>query len=280
VQVSGVDIHHSFVACNGQALVLVASTSPGDVALRLAAALGEREADAEPIRTVVLRLRKRDDSAWAEAALEWLAAHGRRALVRTRVPLSSGVVEVARRLGTTVLLELGHAEPARQVALVGEGAATVSSLLLHAQYLRESGLEVAAELGPLMPVVHERDHDVVTLVRHVAAADIRDAHLSVGRLSAARYTALTGCLSSAEARALLLAYNVDPRLDDPTSALVRPRRLPAVAHAALYHRVRRFADDAGLRIDGCGCPAQCHLDPELTRAYVPILAGDLFADAS
>jgi hypothetical protein len=276
----GVEILGSFVACSGQGLVVGVDSGPGDLPLRLAAVVGEREVVSDPIRTVVVRLTRRDDGAIAAQALEWLAAHGRRAVLRTHVPLNEAVIDVARRLGTTVLLELAHPEARRQAALVGPGAASVSSLLLHAQYLREVGLEVAAELGPLMPVVHDQDHDVVTLVRHVAAADLRDAHLAVGALSRARLDALSQVMTSAQTRALGLAYGIDPlHLDAGGDVLARPRRLPPVAHAALYHRVRRFAEDAGLRIDGCGCPAQCHLDPETSRAYVAVGSGNLFADA-
>ena len=276
----GIQVVGSYVACSGPALVVALTPGPGSMRLRLAAALGERESGGERVSTVAIGLGRRDDAEPAAEALQWLADHGRRGILRTRVPLGEVLVDEARKLGTTVMLELAHPDAGRQVALTGPGAATVSSLLLHAQYLREVGLEVGGELGPLMPVVHDDDHDIKMLVKHAAAADLRDVHLSVGRLSRPRYDALAQVLSSAELRALLVAYGVDPlRFDEEPGLLARVRRLPPVPHASLYHRVRRLAEDAGLRVDSCGCPAQCHLDPETTRAFVPVASGDLFADA-
>lgn len=276
----GIQVIGSHVACSGPALVVSLTAGPGSLRLRLAAALGERESGGERVATVALRLGRRDDAESAAEALQWLADHGRRGILRTRVPLGEAVVDVARKLGTTVMLELAHPDAGRQIALTGPGAATVSSLLLHAQYLREVGLEVGGQLGPLMPVVHDDDHDVKMLVRHAAAADLRDVHIGVGRLCRPRYDALAEVLPSAQRRALLVAYGVDPlRFDEEPEVLTRVRRLPPVPHASLYHRVRRLAEDAGLRVDRCGCPAQCHLDPETARAYVPVASGDLFADA-
>lgn len=278
---AGVEFLHAFPACSGRAVVLGPGQPIGatdDVPLALAASLAEREAGAEPIRTVVLRLSRRDHAIWAAVALDWLARHGRRVLVRTSVVLAEELLEVARRWGSTILLELSHPRPAMQAALVGPHAEPVSALLLHAQHLRRAGLEVAAVFAPLLPVIHERDPDVVALARHAAAADLRDAHLSVGRLSAARLRALAPVLSSADRTALVRAFDLDPLADDPLPRADASVRLAPVAAASLFHAVRRTAQAEGLRIDACGCAAQCHLDPELTPAYVPLHTTDLFAD--
>src|SRR5690606_2299360 len=107
---AGVEFLHAFAACSGRAAVLGPgqAIAPASVPLAMAGALAEREASAEPLRAVVLRLSTRDDAAWAAAALDWLEQRGRRVLVRTPVVLSEELVEVARRWGSTILLELAH----------------------------------------------------------------------------------------------------------------------------------------------------------------------------
>ena len=278
---SGFQCLHAFDACHGLAVVVGRAQIPGegeDVGLALGAALGEREARGEPARTVVLRLTARDDSSWARPAVEWLAERGRRVLVRSSVALGRELVQSVRRWGVTVMLELAHPRPAHQRALVGPTAEPASALLLHAQHLRSLDIEVAAHLGPLLPVVHDQQQaDIVALARHIAAADIRDAHLAVGRLTPARGRALAGVLQSAQVGALLRAFGQDPRDDDPWRRLPdRGVPLAPLAAATLRHGVRRIVEQAGLRIDHCGCPAQCHLDPELTPRFVPLLTSDLF----
>ena len=282
---AGVEFLHAFPACSGRAAVLGPghAVAPEAVPLSLAGALGEREAgpSGEPTRVVVLRLSTRDDAAWAAAAMEWLETHGRRVLVRTPVLLSEELIEVARRWGSTILLELAHVRPAMQAALAGPSAEPVSALLLHAQHLRRAGLEVAAVLAPLLPVIHDRDRDLVALLRHIVAADVRDAHLSVGRLGPGRLAALEPLLGRGERTALLRAFGLDPTADSPwpDGAGESFARLSPVAAASLYHAVRRSAESEGLRVDACGCAAQCHLDPELTPAFVALQTSDLFADA-
>ena len=115
---------HAFTACDGPALVVgrgaAAFNDPVDVPLALATTLGEREAEGEAIRVVVLRLVRRDDTAWARTALEWLAERGRRVLLRTSVVMSRDLEEAARRWGCTILLELAHRRPALQAALLSD----------------------------------------------------------------------------------------------------------------------------------------------------------------
>lgn len=275
---------HAFTACDGPALVVGRGTGAVndivDVPLALATTLGEREAEGEAIRVVVLRLVRRDDAAWARTALEWLAERGRRVLLRTSVVMSRELEEAARRWGCTILLELAHRRPALQNALLSDSADAAASLLLHAQHLRRVGLEVAVNITPILPVIHEDRDDTVALMKHVAAADIRDAHLTVGRLTPARYDALKAVLPHSQLLSLLRAFDLDAASENPMAKVpASGRRLPSLPMAALYHSVRMEAESVGLRIDHCGCPAQCHLDPQLVPDYVPLLTPDLFADA-
>jgi len=279
---SGFSAVHAFETCHGLGVVVARGQTriPGDaedVGLALAASLGEREARDQPARAVVLRLTERDDAAWAGPAVEWLAERGRRVLIRSSVVLGRDLAHSLRRWGVTVVLELAHPRPSHQQALVGPDAEAPASLLLHAQHLRSLDIEVAAHLGPLLPVVHDQEDEIVALARHIAAADIRDVHLAVGRLTAARGRALEEVMPRGRQSALLRAFGVDPLLEDPWSSLPEAgARLRPLAAATLRHGVRRFVEDAGLRVDHCGCAAQCHLDPELTPSFVPLLTSDLF----
>lgn len=279
---SGFRALHAFDACHGLAVVVGRGLArvPGDdddVGLALGATLGEREARGAPARSVVLRLTERDDAAWARPAVEWLAERGRRVLVRSSVVLGRELVQSIRRWGVTVVLELAHPRPSHQQALVGPTAEPVAGLLLHAQHLRSLDIEVAVHLGPLFPVVHDQANEITALARHIAAADIRDVHLAVGRLTPARGRALARVLARGQAGAMLRAFGLDPRDEDPWAGLpAAGARLSPLAAATLRHGVRRLVESAGLRIDHCGCPAQCHLDPELTPRFVPLLTSDLF----
>lgn len=275
---------HAFTACDGAALVLGRGVRTdgdlGDLPLALAATLGEREAEGEAVRVVVLRLVRRDDSEWARIALEWLAERGRRVVVRTAVVMSRELEDAARRWGSTILLELAHRRPELQTALLGPGADAAASLLLHAQHLRRVGIEVAVQIAPVLPVVHEDRDDTVALMRHVVAADIRDAHITVGRLTAPRWRALAANLPRRLSTSLLRAFDLDATAPEPFADVpLTGRRLVPLAMASLFHTIRLEATGVGLRVDHCGCPAQCHLDPQLVPDYVPLLTPDLFADA-
>jgi len=291
---------HAFDACHGLAVVIARGDTrmPGgepDVGLALGATLGEREARGEPARIVILRLTERDDALWARPAVEWLAERGRRTIIRSGVVLGRELIQSLRRWGVTVVLELAHPRPSHQRALVGPSTEAASTLLLHAQHLRSLDIEVAAHLGPLLPVVHDRGGELTALARHVAAADIRDVHLAVGRLTEARGRALAEVLPRGQAGALLRsfgrgAWRHDPSgandpdarndpedRDDPWSQLPSGGvRLSPLKAATVRHTQRRIVEEAGLRVDHCGCPAQCHLDPQLTPGFVPLLTSDLF----
>jgi len=275
---------YAFTSCDGPALVIgrgdTTARSPADLPLALAATLGAREADGVQNRVVVLRVTRRDDAEWARTALEWLAERGRRVVLRTAVVLSKGVEDSVRRWGTTVLLELAHRRPELQSALLGSSADSAATLLLHAQHLRRVGIEVGVHFAPLLPVIHEGRTDTLALLRHVAAADIRDAHLTVGRLTQSRFKAISEVTPKPRAISLLRAYGLDATQAQPFARVpLAGQRLVPLAMAALYHSVRLEAQGEGLRIDHCGCAAQCHLDPQLTPEFVPLLTPQLFADA-
>lgn len=272
----------AFEACEGLGVVIARGTAQlpnedEDIGLTLTAALGEREARGEPARIVVLRLTERDDAVWARPAVEWLAERGRRVIVRTSTILGRDVIRSVRRWGATVVLELAHPRLSHQRALIDPKAESASALLLHAQHLRSVDIEVAVHLGPLLPGINDREGELRALARHIAAADIRDVHLAVGRLTPSRGRALAEVLERGRAGALLRAFGQNSMVKDPWSELpAEGRRLAPLAAATLLNAVGWVLDDAGLRVDHCGCRAQCHLDPQLTPSFVPLLTSDLF----
>jgi hypothetical protein len=251
---------------------------PGAVELTLAGLVAEAEADGEPVVTVTLRVQRRDDASWAVPALAWLATHGRRPVLRTSTVMPRGLVEAARDAGATVVLELAHHRPEIQRALLGEIASPAAALLLQAQHLRALGVPVAAQLGPLLAGLHDEPSRLEPLLHHVAAADVRNVHLTVGQLGTGRLRALRERLTAPELGGLLRAFAIDPGdLDDLEHA--RIWRVPAAGHAALYHRARRMAQSHGLAVDVCGCPAQCHLDRATRPEPLPLSGPELFGSA-
>lgn len=258
------------------------SAAGSDVALALASILGEDDATGAThgghARTIVVRVRSRDDAAWAAHAVDWLAERGRRVLLRTSVRLSKAALDAAQRWGATAVLELAHGRPDLQRALLGSDAEPASTLLLHAQHLRSRDIEVVASLGPLFPTLHDRSGAAASLMRHVVAADIRDAHLSIGQLGPGRLEALAHSVAWADVLALARAFElpIPPERGWPVVGASGARLSPR-AFAVFRQAMHRTAEDCGLRVDHCGCPAQCHLDPELVPDYVPLLTSDLFA---
>jgi len=239
--------------------------------LALATVVAELDAAGPAPRVVVLRLADRDDAGWVEEAVGWLAARGRRPLVRTAVPLPRGLVEAVRRAGATVLLEIAYPEPEVQRALLGAGAEPAASLLLHAQHLRACGIEVAAIVGPLLPAVHD-ERVIAAMMQHIFAADLVDVHVTVGRLGAARLAALADVLPWPTIAAMARAFGIDPAHELAELGV----RLPAPANLSLRRAAERLADHVGLRIDACGCAAQCQLDPEERPPFVSVLTTELF----
>ena len=252
--------------------------------LAMAGLLAEAEAELPPgqpaVAVVELRATARADAEWLEPALDWLRAHGRRAVLRTSTVMPRSLVAGLRRARATALLELAHPEVSLQRALLGREASGVPSLLLQAQHLQASEIPVAAVVGPLLPAVHDEAR-LRRLLAHVAAADVRSVHLVVGQLGGGRLSALARALERGDVIALQRAFAIDPRrldrvLVDPAS--LPPARLPLPAHLALYEGARRLAGKQGLRVDACGCPAQCHLDPAGARlAPIPMAGPELFS---
>jgi hypothetical protein len=284
----GIAVLQRFTACSGRAVVIGVRGADVDrgftdehVELSLAAMLGPHDEAGQRVPLVVLRLDHRDDAQWARTAVHWLCARGRRVVLRTSVVMHGDLVAEALAWGCTILLELAAPDPELQRALLGPGADTVAALLLHAQHLRARGLDVAVQVGPVLPGIHDRQEVMESLWRHIAAADIRDAHVSVGHLSASRLAALEATLEPGRVSAIARSYGLgmSPPEEDDTPLLV-PRggaRLDRLTATHLFHAVRRMAEGVGIRIDRCGCRAQCHLDPELTGDYIDLTTADLFA---
>jgi hypothetical protein len=251
----------------------------GDVGLMLASILGEDEASGVgPVPTVVLRVPTRDDASWAAPALSWLSERGRRVLVRTSVRMPKPLVDAAHHWGAAAMLELAHPRPSLQAALLGAAAEPTSALLLHAQHLRSRDIEVIANLGPLFPTLHDRSGAAASLMQHVVAADIRDAHLSLGRLGPGRLEALGQILPWADVLALARAFEL-PISSERAWPVIGASSIRLAPRAALAFReaMRRAAESCGLRIDHCGCLAHCHLDPERVPECVSLQTSELFA---
>ena len=92
------------------------------------------------------------------------------------------------------MLEMAHHKLDIQRALLGPEADAAPALLLQAQHLRRLGVGVAVQLGPLVAGLHDRPGQIDPLLRHIAAADIHDVHLSVGRLMPATAATLIAAL--------------------------------------------------------------------------------------
>lgn len=258
-------------SCTGLHLLLGsrAGAQVNSVELGLASLIGEHEAGGEAVTTVTLRLVRGEDAFWALAALRWLAAHGRRVMLRTARVMPKALVLAARDCGATVLLEMAHHKLEVQRALLGPDADAAPALLLQAQHLRRLGVGVAVHLGPLVAGLHDRPGQIDPLVRHIAAADIHDVHLSVGRLLPARALALVGALG------VDAGFEVTRRYAATSST--GSWKLSALAADSLREAVRAVVLGQGLVVDGCGCPTHCHLDLAQRRAYVAVRGPELFA---
>ena len=97
-------------SCTGLHVLLGSRGASGEPGgrpeLALATLIGEHEAGGEAVTTVTLRLARSEDAFWALAALRWLAAHGRRAIVRTARVMPKALVLACRDHGATVVLEM------------------------------------------------------------------------------------------------------------------------------------------------------------------------------
>ncbi|MEZ4384439.1 MAG: hypothetical protein R3A79_24130 [Nannocystaceae bacterium] len=272
---SGLHTLYRSRACAGEHVVVGGEVVP-EPALALAGLLGELESDGLQIPVVSLRVARRSDVEWVQPALRWLHAHGRRPLLRAAVSPPKALAEAAWECGATVILELGHHQPAIQRALLGPEVDASAGLLLEAQHLIKLGVGVAAHLGPLLPGLHDRRGHLEPLLRHVRAASIHDVHLAVGRLTPARLRALDAAVDEATALGIRRSFGVRAG-DHGESWRGGARQLPRLAAAALREGVRALVREHGLHIDACGCSAQCHLDGGGRPDYTPIDGGELFA---
>ncbi len=245
------------------------TTGPSDPALALASLLAEHEAAGEQVTTVTLRLMRTEDSFWVVPALRWLAAHGRRPIVRSAKVLPKPVVMAAKDCGATVLFEIAHPKHDLQRILLGPNADAAPAMLLQAQHLTRLGVGVAVHLGPLVAGLHDRPGQLEPLVRHIAAAGIHDVHLSVGRLLPATAAALIAALGT-EA-----GFEVQRRYAATSST--GSWRLSALAANGLREAVRAVVTSQDRVVDGCGCSAHCHLDLHHRSSYIPVQGPSLFA---
>lgn len=230
------------------------------VAFALASRLAELEARGVPIPVVVLEVRRGSEAEVLGSCIPWLAARGRRVLVRTRVVLPRSAVVALAACGGVVALEIASGRAPVQAALLGPAAAPAERLLLHAQYLAAQGVAVTVALGPVVDGWHEHLERTRPMWRHIVAADVRDATLWSVPLRSRQREALRGC------------GWVEPFWE--------AGGVPAGTRLALVRAsIRREAEAAGVRIAHCGCSGSCHLGAE-PSGYVPIAAPELFPRAS
>jgi hypothetical protein len=270
-------------SCTGLHVILgsragapVPSASPE---LALAGLLGEFEARGERVTVVTLRLVRREDATWAGPAVRWLTAHGRRVILRSPAALARSLVLLAKDCEAAVVFEIAHQKLEVQRALLGAEAEAAPALLLQAQYLRRLGVAVSVHLGPLLGGLHDRPlgPDFEPLLRHIAAADLSDLHLSPGRLTPARIQALASVLDADTMTSVLRRYGVPPAARSRDAAPTSTGwRLTAQASAGLVEGLRGLASRHGMRVDACGCTAHCHRDAR-RREPVSVQGPGLFA---
>jgi hypothetical protein len=184
----------------------------GEPGLALAGWVAAHEDAADPAATLVLHVRRAEDAASDRLipAFDWLRAHGRAAVLRTRAVLPRDVVSALDTFGVAVELEVAHRDPDVQRALLGASAAPAASLLLFAQHLRARGVPVHVRLGPLVPGLHDADgpEGITSLGRHLVAADLLDVELGLARMDARRLRALQGAVTEACLMRVADAYGV------------------------------------------------------------------------
>ncbi|MCA9716248.1 MAG: hypothetical protein KC468_16320 [Myxococcales bacterium] len=264
--------YQSLRSCHGRHVLLGGEPGPGvDPAIALAGLFTSEEATGAPVVSVSVRLARRADADWADAAVRWLHGHGRRVIMRTSVVLPRSLLQALRECDATVQYELAHHRRPFQRALLGAAADAAAALLLQAQHLNQLGVGVVGHLGPVFPgisaAVGAGDHaceSIEALLRHVAAADVRDVHVSPGVLTAARLAAIEPLLDLASKASLRRAFGLG-RDQGPSSG---PWRLRRFTRRALLESVASLARDNGLTVDACGCGFACHLDPNAIKPGV------------
>lgn len=164
--------------------------------LELSGLLGAAEQDGSTVTLVTLTVRQRDEVGQIPRCVRWLVDHGRSVRVQTRLALPRDVVEQLRDLvGLVVVLEVAHARPAVQRALLGEQADTAAGLLLWAQHLKAVGVSVRARIAPLLPGVHERGQ-LAPLLRNIAAACVSSVELGSGTLDRDRLLSIADAVDA------------------------------------------------------------------------------------
>ena len=288
-------------ACEGEHLAIWGLAGHEQLDVVLAEILAEREVRGARVPVVSLLMRGHEDADWIREAVAWLAARGRRVVVRTRVVMPRDLVSVLAQArssgaGAIVELELAHHKAAIQRALLGEHADTVAALLLQAQHLETLEIPVVARLAPLLPGIHDQAGGFAPLLRAVEAAALRRVVLDVGRLhpqqignlvAVARELSVAGLLELARAFAVdpmvLLAGAELPPAQAQQVFKLKPRRAQVLAHG-----LETMAREAGLEIPACpgtgngSCRAYCELaeaggSNRYQVGYESVMGRDLFA---
>lgn len=184
----------------------------GEPGLALSAWVAEHDDASDPAPVIVLHVRRAEEAASDRLipAFDWLRAHGRASVLRTRVVLPRDVVSALGTFGVAVELEVAHRDPDVQRALLGGSAAPAASLLLFAQHLRARAIPVHVRLGPLVPGLHDADgpEGITSLARHLVAADLLDVELGLARMDAGRLHALEGAVTESRLVRIADAYGV------------------------------------------------------------------------
>lgn len=179
--------------------------------LALASVLAESERDGFAVEVLTLCVRRHEDVAWVGPVIDWLDAHGRSVVLRTRVRLPRDFVLTLRGRADVVAIELELASLDAEVqrALLGERAAAANELLLQAQHFAAIGLRVGARLGPLLPGVHDLP-TFESMLGAVASADIHAVELQLGELSAPVLERLRDVIDDAAMITLTRAFRLAP----------------------------------------------------------------------
>lgn len=186
--------------------------------------------------------------------------------MRTCAVMPRSLIHAVQESEGTVQYELAHHRPTFQRALLGPDADPAAALLLQAQHLQQLSIPVVGHLGPVFPgisaAVSASDHgceSIEPLLGHVAAAGVRDVHVSAGVLTEARLAALEPLLDLAALAGLRRAFGLGLRQGHRGGA--GPWRLQRFTRRALLESVAGLARDHALVVDACGCAFACHRDP-------------------
>lgn len=282
--------HQSLRSCHGRHLILGGASGPEvDPEGALAGLFAEQEAARESVVSATVRLASRQDARWAEPVMRWLHGHGRRVIMRTCAVMPRSLIHAVKECEGTVQYELAHHRPAFQRALLGPDADPAAALLLQAQHLQQLSIPVVGHLGPVFPgisaAVSASDHgceSIEPLLGHIAAAGVRDVHISAGVLTDARLAALEPLLELAALAGLRRVFGLGHQGYRGRGG-AGPWRLRRFTRRALIESVAGLARDHALVVDACGCAFACHRDPNATNpgplrpGFVSFKPQELFA---